>query len=89
MEIIKAIVVIIVGLLDVILRHITRVRVASCRHCYAMMQRKELRNHIQSIGLIVVSFFMHQEVNRGKVYHPMPTILYYHPAFAPPALRRD
>ncbi len=41
MEIIKAIVVIIVGLRVVILRHITRVSVASCRHCYAVMQQKE------------------------------------------------
>ncbi len=41
MEIVKAIVVIIVGLRVVILRHITRVSVASCRHCYAVMRRKE------------------------------------------------
>jgi hypothetical protein len=34
MAIVKAIVVIILGLRVVILHHVTRVSVASCRHCY-------------------------------------------------------
>ncbi len=42
-----------------------------------------------SIRSIVVSIFMHQEVDRGKAYHPMLTMPHYHPTFAPPALQQD
>jgi hypothetical protein len=65
MAIVKAIVVIIIGLHVVILRHVTRVSMASS------------------------DIATHREVDRGKEYHPMPTIPRYHPNFAPPALRRD
>ena len=31
----------------------------------------------------------HREVDRGKEYHPMPTIPWFYPDFAPPALQQD
>ena len=49
MAIVKAIVVIIVG---VILHHVTRVSVASCRHWYAMMRQKE-RSKLHPINRVV------------------------------------
>jgi hypothetical protein len=46
----------------------------------------DYKNGIQSIGSLLAAILTHFDVDWGMVYHPMPTIPLYNPAFAQPAV---
>ena len=51
--------------------------------------RVVILRHVTALAWPSADIATHREIDRGEVYHPMPTIPHYHPEFAPPTLRRD